>query len=417
MTLIKTSVLSAIATAITMINSFVVVKIIAVFIGPSGMAFIGQFQNFMTVLMSFATGAINGGVVKYTAEYREDEQQKQKLWSTALRISFIATLLTAGVISSLHHYLSAFFFKSDDFQSIFLIFSATLFLFVLNSLFVAILNGQKEIKKLVTVNIISSFVGLFLTTSFAYRWGLYGALLSYTTGQALVFFVTLVFVFNSQWFKFKFFTAKLNKSHLKKLSGYAAMALTSALTMPISQMLVRDHIGQTISWDAAGYWEGIWRISNSYLALVTTTLSIYYLPRLSEIKENKELRKEIFYGYKIILPIVISSSIAIYYLRDFIILILFTEKFTPMRDLFLFQLIGNVFKIASWLLGYLMTARAMIKTFIITEVIFSVSLVALTVWFIPLYGLIGVNLAFAINYSIYFLLMLVIFKRIIFFNG
>jgi PST family polysaccharide transporter len=413
MTLIKTSVLSAIATAITMINSFVVVKIIAVYIGPSGMAFIGQFQNFITVLMSFATGAINGGVVKYTAEYREDEQQKQKLWSTALRVSFIATLLTAGVISSLHHYLSAFFFKSDEFQSIFLIFSATLFLFVLNSLFIAILNGQKEIKKLVTVNIISSFVSLCLTTSFAYRWGLYGALLSYTTGQALVFFVTLVFVFKSQWFKFKFFTAKLDKNYLKKLSGYTAMALTSALTMPVSQMLIRDYIGQSISWEAAGYWEGVWRISNSYLGLVTTTLGIYYLPRLSEIKENKELRKEIFYGYKVILPIVISSSIAIYYLRDFIILVLFTEKFTPMRDLFLFQIIGNIFKIASWLLGFLMHAKAMAKTFIVTEVIFSLSFLLLSIVCLESYGIVGVTISFAVNYFIYLLVLVFIFRKII----
>ena len=60
-----------------MINGFVVVKIIAIYVGPSGLAFIGQFQNFLSILMSFATGAINSGVVKYTAEYRDDEVEKQ----------------------------------------------------------------------------------------------------------------------------------------------------------------------------------------------------------------------------------------------------------------------------------------------------------------------------------------------------
>ena len=136
------------------------------------------------------------------------------------------------------------------------------------------------------MNIVSSFVGLILTGSLAYYFGLYGALVSYTLGKALVFFVTLGFVLKSQWFKVKLFTAKLDKVYLKRLGKYTAMAITSALTVPISQMIVRNYIGESISWNDAGYWEGIWRISSTYLMIVTTTLSIYYLPRLSEIKEK-----------------------------------------------------------------------------------------------------------------------------------
>lgn len=204
--------------------------------------------------------------------------------------------------------------------------------FVLNSLLLAILNGQKEIKKLITVNIVSSFVGLILTGSLAYYFGLYGALISYTTGQALVFFVTLGFVFKSQWFKAKLFTAKLDTAYMKKLGKYTAMAITSALTVPLSQMVVRNYIGESLSWDDAGYWEGVWRISSTYLMVVTTTLSIYYLPRLSEIKDKIELRKEIFYGYKIIMPIVVILALGIYFLRDIAILLLFTEEFMPMKD-------------------------------------------------------------------------------------
>jgi len=71
-----------------------------------------------------------------------------------------------------------------------------------------------------------------------------------------------------------------------------------------------------------------------------------------------ELKKEIFYGYRIILPIVVFMALGIYFLRDFAILILFSDEFIPMSDLFFYQLIGDVFKIASWLLGYLMIAKA-----------------------------------------------------------
>ena len=411
MTLVKTSILSGIATIIKMINGFVVIKIIAMYVGPSGLAFIGQFQNFISILMSFATGAINSGVVKYTAEHREDEAEKQRLWSTAIRISLGATFFTSLMLIIFHNYLSNLFFKTDEYGFIFLIFSVTLVLFVLNSLLLAILNGQKEIKKLITVGIISSFVGLILTGGLAYFFGLYGALVSYTTGQGLVFFVTLIFVFKSSWFKVKLFTAKLDKAYLKKLGKYTAMAITSALTVPLSQMIVRNYIGESLSWNDAGYWEGVWRISSTYLMVVTTTLSIYYLPRLSEIKDKIELRKEIFYGYKIIMPVVVVLALGIYFLRDIAILLLFTEEFMPMNDLFFYQLIGDVFKIASLLLGYVMVAKAMTKVFIVTEICFSLSFIILSVTLINYYGLIGVTMAFAVNYFIYLVFLNYIMRK------
>ena len=51
MTLIKTSILSAIATIIKIISGFIVTKVIAVYIGPSGLALIGQLQNFINLVM------------------------------------------------------------------------------------------------------------------------------------------------------------------------------------------------------------------------------------------------------------------------------------------------------------------------------------------------------------------------------
>jgi PST family polysaccharide transporter len=91
----------------------------------------------------------------------------------------------------------------------------------------------------------------------------------------------------------------MDKAVAKNFAKYTAMALTTAATVPLSHIMIRNHLGQTLGWEAAGYWEAMWRLSGAYLLLVTTTLSVYYLPRLSEIKGKDQIRKEIFYGYKI----------------------------------------------------------------------------------------------------------------------
>lgn len=202
------------------------------------------------------------------------------------------------------------------------------------------------------------------------------------------------------------FKVAFDKLEAKKLGGFALMALSSAATMPVSHLIVRNYLGENLSWDDAGFWQAIWYISTMYLIVVTTTLSIYYLPKLSEVADKAELRKELLRGNKIIMPIVIAMSITIFLLKDFIIWLLFTKDFATMRELFLWQLVGNVVKIASFLFGYLVVVKAMIKTYISTEIAFSLSFVILSIWFVDQYGFVGMSYSFAVNYTLHFFVMI-----------
>ena len=145
--------------------------------------------------------------------------------------------------------------------------------------------------------------------------------------------------------------------------------------------------------------------------VITTSLSVYYLPRLSEIKDKSELKKEVLAGYKLIMPIAIFLALSVYLLKEYIILIAFSESFMPMIDLFLWQLVGDVIKIASWLLGYITLAKAMTKTYISLEIFGSLSFIGLSIYFIDLYGLVGVTYAFSLNYAIYMFVLFFIYKR------
>lgn len=411
MTLIKTSVLTFISTAIKLLAGLVINKAVAVYIGPSGLALIGQFQNFMTLAMTAAQGAINSGVTKYSAEYGKDSERLPTLFSTASKISLVTSVIVGTVTIIFSNYISLQFLKTDSYGYIFVILGFSIVLFVLNSLLLSILNGIKEIKTWIIINIIQSLYSLVFTTLLIVFLGLDGALIALVTNQSVVFFVVLWKLRNHEIIKLENFKHAFNKVEAKKLSGFAAMAITSAATVPVSHLIIRNHIGETISWEAAGHWQAIWYISTMYLMVVTTALSTYYLPRLSEINNKAELRKELLGGYKIIMPIVLVISLSIFVLKDFIIWLLFTEDFAPMRELFMWQLIGDIFKLAAWLLAYLMVAKAMTKTFIITEIIFSLSFVLFSILFVSFYGLIGMSYAFSLNYMLYLVVMIKVTKR------
>ena len=410
MTLIKTSVLTGISTVIKLVSAFVINKVIAIYIGPSGLAIVGQLQSFTSIITTFSNGAISSGIVKYTAEYQTIEQ-KQKIFSSSIVISLICSLIISIFIFGFSDYLSELILKDIQYSSVFIVFGATIFLFALNMVLISILNGQKEIKKYVLVNIAGSIFSLVVTSILLTQLNLMGALYAMVLNQSVMFFVTLAFVIKSSWFKLEYIKQGFDKESLSKLSKYSLMAIVSALTVPVSHLIIREYIGENLGWDSAGYWQGIWYISTMYLMLVTTTLGVYYLPRLSEIQDNKELRKEIFSGYKIIMPIVILASLIIFLLKEYVILIAFSKDFMPMMVLFAWQLIGDVIKIASWLLAYLMLAKAMTKVFIYTEVLFSALFVGLSLLFVDKFGLVGITYAYALNYFLYLVTMIFIFRK------
>ncbi len=411
MTLIKTSLLSFIATVVKLLAGIVINKAVAVYIGPSGLALVGQFQNFSQLVMTVAQGAINAGVTKYTAEYGKESERIPILFSTASKISLFSSIIVGIGIVFFSSFASEYFLRSDNYRYIFFIFGFTIILFVINGLLLSIINGLKEIKTWVSINIIQSIYSLFFTTILIVFLGLNGALIALVTNQSVILIIVLWMLRKHPVIKLENFKGNFDSLEAKKLSRFALMAITSAATVPVSHLIIRNYIGKNLGLDAAGHWQAIWYISTMYLSVVTTALGIYYLPRLSEITDKNELRKELWLGYKIIMPIVIMMSVTIFLLKDFIIWLLFTKDFAPMRELFLWQLIGDVLKLASWLIAYLMLAKAMTKTFIITEIAFSVSFVFLSIWFVNQFGLIGMSYSFAINYTLYLIFVYLLLKE------
>lgn len=405
MNLIKTSLLNGVAVIIKMATLLGVNKVLAIYVGPAGYAAIGQFQNSIQIITTFASGAINTGVTKYTAEYYDHEEKQQALWRTAGTIALVGSIITGLVITAFSNSLASFFLNDNSYYSVFIWFAATLIFFVLNNLLLAVLNGKKEIQLYVIANIAGSLFSLIITGGMVIAYGLYGALVSLAIYQSLVFFVTSTLCYKTTWFKFDYLFGRIDKQAATNLAKYTAMALTTAACVPVSHILVRNHLGDTLGWDVAGHWEAMWRLSAAYLMLVTTTLSVYYLPRLSELEKANEIKQEIIQGYKIILPVAALCGVIIYLMRDIIISILFTKEFMPMRELFAWQMLGDTLKIGSWLLAYLMLGKAMYKLFMISEIIFAASFVLLTHIFVNSYGLIGTALAHAINYGLYWLLM------------
>ncbi|MEO3879141.1 O-antigen translocase [Rheinheimera fenheensis] len=410
MTLIKTSLLNGLAVIVRMATLLGLNKILAVYVGPSGYALIGQLQNAMVMMTTVASGSINTGVTKYTAELRNNDEKTNDVWKTSFNISMLLSFTLAIGIYFFSFELSSYFFHNTSYEFVFTWFAVTLPFFVLNSLLMSILNGRKEVVRYIKVNIFSAIFSLMFTGALTMSFGIKGALVALVTNQSIVLLVTIFLLHKTEWFGLKRLVGFGKWKVTQDLSKFALMTIVSVISVPLSHIAVRQHLVSEFGMEHAGYWDAMWKISTVYLMLVTTTLSLYYLPRLSEIKAKEELRSEILYGYKIIMPIVIVVSMCSYLLKELVVKILFSNDFLEMMSLFGWQMFGDTVKIASWLLAFVYTAKGLAKIHIFSQILFSFSFYFLTVFFCSIYGFDGVAISHAANYIAYSIFVFISLK-------
>lgn len=406
--------LTALSTFIKMLTALISTKIVAVIIGPAGVAMVGQLMNFSTIVMNLASAGINNGVTKYVAEFKECEHKITMLFSTAFRLTIYCSLGVGILMICLHHYLSKAVMLSPDYGYVFIIFGITIIFYAINNLLISITNGFKQFQLYTYINIANSLLGLLFSVCFVLLMGLQGALISVVTYQSIVLIVTLYLLRKQLWFKWQRFIHKINSEILRKYLKFTVASIIFIALTPMMQLFLRGYVISELSSTDAGIWEGLNRISAMYMMIIYMPLTVYYIPRLSELHTPSELREEIIKAYKFIIPITLIGFITIYLLRYFIISILYTPEFFPMASLFGWQLILDFINTCSYVLSYMLIAKAFIGKYTLTSIIFSLLYVGLAYFFLILqHNVVGIIQANIIAQILYFTTLTILFRKIL----
>ncbi len=410
---IKLLFFSGISAGVKFVIGFVTIKLFALYIGPHGLALTGNISNLISLLTAIAMFGISSGVVKYVAEFKDDCAKLKAFISTGFKIILVTSSITTLVVLILAKFISRKILYSEEYFDIILLLAISLPLTMLNLFFANILNGHKALKKLALINILVGLITVFLITIFVYNLGIKGAFYSLIITPVCSLIVTIIIIRKEYWFNRIYFFSSFDNRSFRAFLSFSLMAGVSALLIPLTQFIVRNHIIQKLSLNAAGEWEAINRMSGAYLSVITATLSIYYLPRLAEIKERYEMVNEIKQMAKFVLPLLLILQIVIYFFRDLVIELLFSGDFVLINSLFAPQLIGDFFRVASWMLAYILIARALVKMYIITEILSTLFYVLFVYVLIQSNGLSGVLYAYVADFVVYFLLLLVLIYLLI----
>ncbi len=337
---------------------FITSKVIAIFVCPSGMALIGNFRNFVGTFETLSTLGTQNGMVKYIAENRDDKKIVKHYISTIfISVLSVSLLLSVTLFFLFDFWNYKIFGLPFDYSFVFKTFAFALPFYALSLVLIAIINGFGQFKKVIYINIIGNIIGMLVSVVFIYYLNILGALLSIIITPSLLFLVSYYHITKeiniTEVLHFKYFDFNI----IKGLAQYFLMALVAGIFGSIVSLLVRKHIIVVIGIVQAGYWEAMTRISTYYLLFISTILTVYFLPKIAIAKSNHETKKVFWSYYKTVFPLFLLGIIVIYFSRFFILKLMLSAQFLPVSALFFWQLLGDVLKMASWILGYQFFAK------------------------------------------------------------
>ncbi len=411
MNIVRTGVYTTIATAARLLAALVVIKLVAWFAGPAGVGKLGQFMSLMSLLAVLAGGGISAGIVKYVAEYRHDAQKLSRLLAAALWYALCASCLMGGVALLFSRQIALWLLGDPGYANLIRVLAVAQLGIALVNYILAVINGFMDVRRLAFIQVLGSAFSIVLVLWLS-RWlHLYGALLALVLGQLLCLVVGLPAWWRSPYFQRSMLRMQFDREMTLRLAAFSVMTLSSALLPPLINIAVRDHLAVQFGWEQVGYWQAVSKVSDAYLLFLTTAINIYYLPKLASTYTREALMVELRTAYRYVLPAVVVLAATVYLLRGWVTWLLFTPDFVAANALYGPQLLGDVIKIASFVLSYLMLAKAMTRLFVLSECVFAGTYLLLVYVFTAHFGLVGAMYAFAVNYLVYLAFNVVVARR------
>lgn len=391
----STFLLSAAANMVRIFSGLITTKVMAVQLGPSGVALLGQFSNFHGLLCVLSTCATSQGTTRLSAENSVGSKAFALAISTALKIALttataigLLTLLLASPLASL-------LLQSADMWPYIALAGATLIFHSASIVILTILNGQHDPATYTRISIAQGLVASACSIGGALLAGLKGVFAGMALSIPFSLFIGMWMVRHKDWFRASNFTGAYSPAVAKRFVNFGLMSVATAVSTPIALLFVRDMLINTTSLEAAGQWQAVWRISEIYIGILVTTIGLYLYPKLTRATDRASYIAELKRTVLLVVALCACVSAVLLLGSHWVVRLLYSPAFDPMQALFPLQLVGDFFKAVALVLSTVLIVRVQVKQQMFGELFFAGLFVLTSMVLIKNTGTTGLQLAYA----------------------
>jgi len=392
---------------IKILSGFLLLKLMAFYLGAEGLGRLAHFMNFMTVIVLLSGGGVATALIKYVAEYKDNNNLLGEFLNTAMLYSFFVCIFTCIILIVFAKKLSFFIFGDVEYFYIIVLLSFAQFGVAFSNFVIGVNAGLSRVSTFVKIQMVSLLISSPISWFLVSIYGFPGAIFSIIFLYFSTFIPSIYLFRNFQLIKT---IRKMNIDFLKKLLFFSLGALVSACVFPVVEILVRDKIIGSSGYESAGLWSSSMRLASAYLGVISAFLVYSFMPKISGVKSKRRVGGMVLnYAYLVSILFLIGASI-LYVCRDFFIVLFLSDSFLGLSELIIYQLVGDFFKVLSYVIGFVCVAKAAIKLYVFAEIFQGFLLLSMTyIVSNGFYNVENVMIAYALSSFTYFILCVVVF--------
>lgn len=347
---LKTFAKSGSGIAISAIFGVCLIKLISHHDGPEGVGAFGLFRQFFQFLAVFFTLGSGFSIV----EGMPKSGNKNHFIKTACSYSFLVALTISIIVLIFQKEICLAIYS--DLKNISLIRSIPLFIIPLSfhQLIKSSLNGEGYIGISGIVTALP-FVTMFIVALFSrdlFDLYLYSSLISLA--------VSLMLFKRPLWF----LIPKIPFMRLKSFEKTSISTMITGASGFLSFLTVKAICTHKLGIWHTGLLEASWSLVGYSTLVFLTSLSVYYLPKVSADQEQIGFRNHYF---SLINFLALGSLMIICLGEEFFIRLLFTPEFAEMYKLLVLMAIGEYLKCLNWVFNFSMIGLSYKKAYLVLD--------------------------------------------------
>ncbi len=394
--------------------SLVSAKVMAVYLQPEGYGYYGLLQSFVAVSsliagLGMATGIVRLGAGAVT---RDEQTAIASLRRGSWLLFWILGILAMIILAVFRTQLSQFALNRPDRGGTILLMGIALLFTVAANIQVGTLNAYHRVAGLAKNGVANTVLSGAATIAAVLIWRGRGIVAAVVAGSI------------ASWLASRYFlrrevgTATVQPPRhevwlaARSLVRFGGPYTASMFVGTGVQLLLPIMVLHLLNAESVGYYRAAAGISVGYLGFLITAMCQDYYPRVSAAAHQPDTLVGLINAqHRLVMLLAVPAILLTLALAPTLVPIVYSAKFVPTVEILEWQLIGDIFKFASWTMSFVILARCPTSVYFLTESIGGAATMLTTWAAVKWFGLQGLGIGFLASYVLYYLVVSVITRR------
>ncbi len=414
--ILKTSSIIGGASTINIFLGILRTKVLAVLVGSAGLGLVSLYMSLMntaTVIASMGMGTVGARQVA-EANALEDSQALGTTRRAMFLASIVLAIIGGAMVWALRGVLAEQVLDNKRYTEVVGWLALGVSFSVAAASQSAVIQGMRKIGDLARISIFSSAINTVIGVILLWQWGISGLWAYVLIGPLSSMFFGYIYVSRLPKIEPHSIAHREIAEQWKQMIRLGLPFVGAGLAQTLVALWIRMTVNDTLGVSAVGHFQAAWAISMQYIGFVLAAMGADYYPRLAGIINNhEEANRVVNEQTEIALLLGAPVFIVMMGLAPWVIDALYSAAFLPAVEVLRWQILGDILKVASWPLGFIILAAGAGKTFFWTETLSLVLMGSVVAVFVTSLGLKITGIAFLISYVLYLpLVYFLAWKRI-----